>query len=84
MACFRCGRRQTDPVKGASPWARMVVGTEQVLLCPECQQLDPDWKGLGERCPECDSPRLVVVMDAIVCKACGRDFERTTFAGPRG
>lgn len=77
MACFRCGKVQTDPVKGASPWARLVVRDEQVLLCPECQQEDPDWKLLGDRCPYCNSSRLSKVMGSVVCRGCGRDFERT-------
>ena len=25
MPCVQCGKRQTDPAKGASPWARLVT-----------------------------------------------------------
>jgi DNA-directed RNA polymerase subunit RPC12/RpoP len=77
MACFRCGKRQTDPAKGKSPWARVVIKGEQYLICPECQAADPGWKSLSDRCPYCDSRRLTVIMGTIVCKQCGRDFERT-------
>ncbi len=77
MACFRCNKIQTDPSKGRSPWARLVIKGEQVLMCPECQATDPSWRSLGDRCPYCDSTRLAVVMGSVVCKQCGRDFERT-------
>ena len=73
MPCHRCGRMQTDPVKGASPWARGVMGAEQVLVCPECQSRDPAWTTRLERCDRCGSTRLWIVLDAIVCRECGHD-----------
>jgi hypothetical protein len=73
MPCHRCGRIQTDPVKGASPWARGVIDGEQVLVCPECQRTDPDWTDRLDRCPSCGSSRLSVVLGSIVCRACGHD-----------
>jgi uncharacterized protein (DUF983 family) len=54
-----------------------VIKGTQVLICPECQAEDPTWRALGDRCPYCDSPRLTVVMGTVVCRQCGRDFERT-------
>ena len=42
MPCLLCGARQTDPVRGASPWKRGVKGGEQVLVCPDCQT-HGDW-----------------------------------------
>ncbi|MCA1839788.1 MAG: hypothetical protein LC723_05590 [Actinobacteria bacterium] len=79
MACFRCERIQTDPAKGASPWVRLVVQGEQVLLCPICQSEVTDFYALGDRCPECSSTRLNVVMDSVICKSCGRDYDRAEF-----
>jgi hypothetical protein len=76
VPCFRCNRIQTDPVKGRSPWARLVVGGEQVLVCPQCQESEADWQADADRCPECGSPRLMVIMGTVICRACGRDFER--------
>jgi predicted amidophosphoribosyltransferase len=76
VPCFRCEKIQTDPVKGKSPWARIVVGGEQVLVCPECQAEAPDWAAAADRCPGCGSPRLMVVMGTVICRACGREFER--------
>jgi hypothetical protein len=65
---------QTDPVKGPSLWKRGVIGSEQVLVCPECQEEDPDWSNALDRCPRCGSPRLVIVMGSILCKACNHDW----------
>ena len=79
MACFRCDRRQTDPMKGKSAWARFVLKGEQVLMCPVCQGEVPSWTTMGDRCPNCSSPKLVVVLDSVVCKSCGSDFERAAF-----
>lgn len=78
MACYVCDARQTDPVKGKSPWARLVVGGEQVLICPDCQGADPAWKAKADGCPSCGSTHLVIVMGTIACKACGHEFERTS------
>ncbi len=76
---MNCQKRQTDPVKGASNWARLVIAGEQVLICPDCQSTDDKWASRSDRCPECGSTRLVVVMDSVVCKSCNRDFEREGF-----
>lgn len=79
MPCFRCEKVQNDPVKGKSDWARFVLKGDQVLLCPGCQHELADWKGMGDRCPDCGSPRLKVVMGSVVCGACGSDFEQQRF-----
>jgi Zn finger protein HypA/HybF involved in hydrogenase expression len=74
MACYRCGRIQTDPVRGALPWKRGVVGSEQVLICPQCQAEAPDWSDELDRCPRCSSTRLAIVMGSAVCRGCGHDW----------
>ena len=74
MPCMRCHRVQTDPVKGSSPWARAVVGGEQVLICPDCQSDDPEWVRRIDACPQCSSTRLSVVMGSCVCRGCGNDW----------
>lgn len=74
MPCYRCHRVQTDPAKGASPWARGVIGSEQVLVCPQCQIDDPTWHQALETCPRCGSTRLSVVMGSVVCRGCGFDW----------
>jgi Zn finger protein HypA/HybF involved in hydrogenase expression len=73
MPCYRCGRVQTDPVKGASPWAVGVLEREQVLICPVCQQEDGSWADLLDRCPSCGSTRLKMMLGSRVCRACGAD-----------
>ena len=70
MPCYRCERIQTDPVKGASPWARGVVAGEQILICPECQRENPDWVDALDRCPRCGSTRLSMVMGSLMCRGC--------------
>jgi hypothetical protein len=35
---MRCGRIQSDPRKGAAPWARGVARGHQVLVCPPPQR----------------------------------------------
>lgn len=71
MPCYRCPRIQTDPVKGASPWARGVVDREQILICPECQVAHPQWAEDLDRCPRCGNTRLLMVMGSLSCRACG-------------
>ena len=71
MPCYRCGRVQTDPVKGASPWAVAVKAREQVLVCPWCQEEDKTWAEALDRCPQCGTTRLKVTMGSVVCRACG-------------
>ncbi|WP_045875519.1 hypothetical protein [Pseudofrankia sp. DC12] len=74
MPCYRCDTRQTDPARGASPWARAVVGGEQVLVCPECQR-DPGWRHPLDRCVGCGSARLAKALGLVVCRDCGRRTE---------
>ncbi|OLE24412.1 MAG: hypothetical protein AUG49_13395 [Catenulispora sp. 13_1_20CM_3_70_7] len=72
MPCHRCGARQTDPVKGASPWRRGVRAEEQVLICPECQR-GQDWTADLAHCSRCGSARLVRVLGSTQCKDCGAE-----------
>ena len=76
MPCYRCGRIQTDPVRGSTgpPWARGVVDREQILICPDCQQEDPEWTSALERCPRCGSSRLSIVMGTRLCRECNHDW----------
>ena len=69
MPCYRCGARQTDPDHGASPWRRGVRGTEQVLICPQCQ-ITGDWTTDLDRCRQCGSTALVRRLGQIVCRDC--------------
>ena len=82
MPCFLCNKVQTDPVRGPSQWRRGVVDGEQVLICPECQAREPRWQELMHRCERCGSPRCVIVMGSIVCKACGHDAPVAPRSGP--
>lgn len=70
MPCDSCGARQTDPVRGASPWKRGVRDGAQVLICPDCQ-LDPDWARNLDRCPTCGSTALVRTLGETHCRGCG-------------
>ena len=72
MPCHRCGARQTDPVKGASPWRRGVRAGEQVLVCPECQS-GRDWTADLAHCSRCGSARLVRMLGSTQCKDCGAE-----------
>lgn len=68
MPCYRCGARQTDPVRGASPWKRGVRHEVQVLVCPDCQgahDLDLD------SCASCGSAALICRLGEIECRSCG-------------
>ena len=69
MACVLCGTRQTDPVRGASPWKRGVKDGEQVLVCPDCQGRS-DWTASLDRCPSCGSTSLSKTLGEVICKAC--------------
>jgi hypothetical protein len=70
MPCYRCGERQTDPDRGASPWKRGVRQDRQVLICPACQS-GRDWAADLDRCPVCSGVRLVRRLGEIECKDCG-------------
>ena len=66
MPCFRCGARQTDPDRGASPWWRGVSADCQVLVCPDCQPIaDLD------RCQSCGSTGLICRLGEVECRSCG-------------
>lgn len=68
MPCYRCGARQTDPVRGASPWRRGVRQEVQVLICPDCQRahdLDLD------TCGSCGSTALICRLGEVECRSCG-------------
>ncbi|WP_084963854.1 hypothetical protein [Thermoactinospora rubra] len=68
MPCYRCGARQTDPVRGASPWRRGVRREVQVLICPDCQRhhdLDLD------TCESCGSTSLICRLGEVECRSCG-------------
>jgi hypothetical protein len=81
MPCYRCGTRQVDPGRGASPWKRGVRGDRQVLICPACQA-GRDWAGDLDRCPDCGGVRLVRRLGEVECKDCGQIREPTCAAGP--
>ncbi|RJL34660.1 hypothetical protein [Bailinhaonella thermotolerans] len=70
MPCYRCGARQTDPARGASPWKRGVRAESQVLVCPDCQRVH-DWTADLDRCEACDSATLVCRLGEIECRDCG-------------
>ncbi|MEV4576956.1 hypothetical protein AB0K16_27305 [Nonomuraea jabiensis] len=68
MPCYRCGARQTDPVRGASPWQRGVRHETQVLICPDCQRLhDLDL----DACAACGSVALICRLGEVECRSCG-------------
>ncbi|MEQ4725446.1 hypothetical protein [Nonomuraea sp. B19D2] len=68
MPCYRCGARQTDPVRGASPWQRGVRKETQVLICPDCQRLhDLDL----DSCSTCGSAALICRLGEVECRSCG-------------
>jgi ribosomal protein L32 len=68
MPCYRCGVRQTDPVRGASPWRRGVRREVQVLICPACQrEHDPEL----DHCGSCGSTMLICRLGEVECRSCG-------------
>ena len=71
MPCHLCQKVQTDPVRGASPWARGVIEGEQILVCPDCQERDRAWTELLQHCPRCGGTRLSIVLGSLVCRECG-------------
>ncbi|MEA2350768.1 MAG: hypothetical protein QOG86_1709 [Thermoleophilaceae bacterium] len=70
MGCHVCGTRQTDPVRGASPWQRGVVAGAQVLGCPDCQRSGA-WGAALDRCAGCGSAALVRRLGETSCRDCG-------------
>ncbi|MDF5755428.1 hypothetical protein [Spongiactinospora sp. TRM90649] len=68
MPCYRCGARQTDPVRGASPWRRGVSAETQVLICPDCQGAQ-DLR--LDTCETCGSTHLICRLGEVECRACG-------------
>lgn len=81
MGCHVCGARQTDPVKGASPWQRGVAGGEQVLGCPDCQASGA-WAAALDRCAACGSTALVRRLGETACRACGHAGDGRPAAAP--
>jgi hypothetical protein len=81
MACYRCGTRQVDPVRGHSPWQRGVRGNQQVLICPTCQGVH-DWKTDLDQCGRCGSVRLVRRLGEAECRDCGYVATPEAVAGP--
>jgi hypothetical protein len=79
MPCFRCGARQTDPVRGDSPWRRGVLADRQVLVCPTCQGV-PDSGAALDGCVDCGSVALVCRLGEVECRDCGH----TRAAAPTG
>jgi hypothetical protein len=68
MPCFSCGARQTDPVRGASPWKRGVRRQTQVLICPDCQRVhDLEL----DTCSSCGSIALICRLGEVECRSCG-------------
>ena len=46
-----------------------MIASEQVLICPQCQQ--GDWTAELDRCPVCDGVRLSKALGIVRCSACG-------------
>ncbi|GII91816.1 hypothetical protein [Sinosporangium siamense] len=68
MPCYRCGARQTDPARGASPWKRGVLDETQVLVCPDCQRAHaPEL----DSCASCGSTALICRLGEVECRDCG-------------
>ena len=70
MPCYRCGARQTDPIRGASPWKRGVRAERQVLVCPGCQAI-AGWTADLDHCRSCGSAMIVCRLGEIECRDCG-------------
>jgi hypothetical protein len=70
MPCYRCGARQSDPVRGPSPWKRGVRAASQVLVCPACQR-GRDWTADLDSCPSCGSTMLSRTLGETTCRGCG-------------
>jgi hypothetical protein len=83
MPCYRCGVRQTDPVRGPSAWRRGVSGGAQVLVCPECQRVH-DWTAELDVCARCGSAMLVRALGETHCRSCGAVAETVTGGAAAG
>ena len=83
MPCYRCGARQVDPDRGASPWKRGVRSDRQVLICPDCQS-GHDWAGDLDRCSVCGGVRLVRRLGEAECKDCGQVRQPIPATEPAG
>jgi ribosomal protein L37AE/L43A len=70
MPCYRCGARQTDPARGASPWKKGVKHGSQVLICPDCQR-SHTWTADLDSCPACGSTVLARALGVTTCRECG-------------
>lgn len=70
-ACLLCGRPTYDPDKREQPWVRGVKEGRLVLVCPSCQRDRAGWAEALDRCQECGSTRLSVMLGEVTCRACG-------------
>ncbi|GAA0832030.1 hypothetical protein ACFQVD_44670 [Streptosporangium amethystogenes subsp. fukuiense] len=68
MPCFSCGARQTDPIRGASPWTRGVCDETQVLICPDCRRTH---EVELDTCSSCGSVALICRLGEVECRSCG-------------
>ncbi|MER5649942.1 hypothetical protein [Streptosporangium sp. NPDC002524] len=68
MPCFSCGARQTDPIRGASPWTRGVRDETQVLICPDCRRVH---EADLDTCSSCGSVALICRLGEVECRSCG-------------
>jgi hypothetical protein len=83
MPCYRCGTRQVDPDRGASPWHRGLRADRQVLICPTCQSAGECVADL-DRCLVCASIRLVRRLGEVECRECGYVGEPATAGSATG
>ena len=83
MPCYRCGVRQADPVRGASPWRRGVRDGSLVLVCPDCQRVH-DWVADLDRCLGCGSVLLSRVLGETRCRDCGAAVAEPAAGGQGG
>jgi DNA-directed RNA polymerase subunit RPC12/RpoP len=73
-ACVICGEQATDPGRGPSRWVRAVIGSEQVLVCPDCQRAHPEWVTKAVSCPACGSKKLYKSLGDTICRVCGHQW----------
>ena len=81
MPCYRCGVRQTDPVRGKSPWRRGVLRDQLVLVCPGCQE-SGEWTAELESCARCASLHLIRRLGQVECLDCGLVREPEALLNP--